>query len=56
MYSIINSSSVSKIGLCLSYFPLREEIDGDYIRASLYPRDHASQINSQSKSALQLEK
>lgn len=56
MYIINHSPSVTKTGLCVSYFPLHEEVDGDHLCASLSPRDHASQVNSQSKNSLQLEK
>lgn len=47
------SASVTKTGLCVSHFPLHKEADGNYLCAPLFPRDHASQVNSQSKNSLE---
>lgn len=50
---IVLSASVSQTGLCLSYFPLHEEVDGDGICTSFFQWDHASLVHSQSKSSSQ---
>lgn len=48
--------SVSQTGLCLSYLPLYQAVDRDYLCASFFPWDHASQDNIQGKDMTSLEK
>lgn len=51
-----SSLSVSQTGLCLSYLPLCKAVDRDYLCASFFAWDHASQDNSQGEDTTTLEK